>query len=192
MFEERGFDNVSVAEVAESAEVSKMTVFNYFPVKEDLVVGVGEHHIREPAAVVRDRAPGQTPHDAMLDYFLEGLAERRPFTGLSDDPEVLRIGRLIASTPALTVRSLHYQHETERLLAEELVAEQTSSEPTARLIAAQILSTQQVLTRENRRRILAGKAADDAYPDAVKTAHRAYHLLQAGTGDMFRRTPQDP
>ena len=36
LFMERGFDNVTVAEVAEVANVAKMTVFNYFPRKEDL------------------------------------------------------------------------------------------------------------------------------------------------------------
>jgi AcrR family transcriptional regulator len=37
LFGERGFDRVTVAEVARAAEVSEQTVFNYFPTKEDLV-----------------------------------------------------------------------------------------------------------------------------------------------------------
>lgn len=186
MFDKRGFDNVSVAEIAEAAEVSKMTVFNYFPVKEDLVTGVGRHHIEEPASVVRNRAPGETPHEAMLAFFLASLAERQPFTGLCDRPEVLRLHRLITDTPALTVRWLHYRHETERLLAEALV-EESSSELTARLIAAQILGTQQILIRENQRRILDGEAADDVYPDAVVNARHGYRLLETGLGNLFRR-----
>ena len=36
LFLERGFDEVTVAEIAEAANVAKMTVFNYFPRKEDL------------------------------------------------------------------------------------------------------------------------------------------------------------
>jgi AcrR family transcriptional regulator len=187
LFEERGFDHVSVAEIADAADVSKMTVYNYFPVKEDLVTGVAEHHIDEPATVVRERAPGQTPHAAMLDFFLASLAERQPYTGLSDDPEVLRLHRLVVGTPALTVRMLHYQHESERLLADALVEQEASSELTARLIAAQILGTQQALVRENHRRILAGEAADDIYPDAVRNAKHAYRILETGLGHMFRR-----
>src|SRR5260370_10636313 len=36
LFTERGFDQVSVAEVAREAQVAEATVFNYFPAKEDL------------------------------------------------------------------------------------------------------------------------------------------------------------
>ncbi|MEV6958655.1 TetR family transcriptional regulator [Streptomyces sp. NPDC051207] len=126
MFEERGFDSVSVAEVAAAANVSKKTVFNYFAereCKEDLVLGAGKHHIVEPAAVVRERKPGQTPHGAMREYLLTALAERQPMTGLSDLPHVLRIQRLLSSTPALVARNLQYREESRRLLAEALVEE---------------------------------------------------------------------
>jgi AcrR family transcriptional regulator len=190
LFEARGFDNVSVADVAEAAGVSKMTVFNYFAVKEDLITGVAEHHIGEPAAVVRGRRAGQTPHGAMLEFFLTSLAERQPFTGLSDDPDVLRIQRLVARTPALLVRMLQYRHESERLLAEALV-EESSSEFTARLIAAQVHATQQVLIDENQRRILQGDAADDIHPDAVEKATHGYRWLERGLGDLFRHAPTD-
>jgi AcrR family transcriptional regulator len=181
LFEERGFDNVTVAEVADAADVSRMTVFNYFPVKEDLVAGVAEDHIPEPANVVRNRAPGQTPHDAMLAFFLDGLARREPITGLSDHPDVLRRHRLVERTPALMIRFHHYWHETERLLAEALV-EESGSELASRLIAAQILGAQQVLVRENRRRIVEEERADDIHPDAVDNARHAYRLLSTGLG----------
>lgn len=188
LFEARGFDDVSVAEVAEAAGVSKMTVFNYFDVKEDLVAGVGKHHIVEPATVVRERPVGTTPHEAVRDFFLASLEERQPFTGLNNDPDVLRIGRLIERTPALLVRSLEYGHESERLLAEALV-EESSSEFTSRVIAAQIHATQQTLIDENRRRILAGESPDDVYPDAVGATNHAFRWLERGLGDVFRRTP---
>lgn len=186
LFEARGFDNVTVAEIADAADVSKMTVFNYFPVKEDLIAGVAEHHITEPADVVRNREPGQTPHEAMLQFFLQSLAERQPYTGLCDRPEVLRLQRLVESTPALMVRWQHYGHEAQRLLADVLV-EESSSDLTARLIAAQILGAQQVLVRENRRRIVEGESADAVHPDAVKNAKHAYRIIEAGLGSKFRR-----
>src|SRR5438309_1491737 len=39
LFVERGFEHVTVAEVARAADVSEATVFNYFPTKEDQFVG---------------------------------------------------------------------------------------------------------------------------------------------------------
>lgn len=44
LFFARGFDNVTIAEVAEAAGVSRMTVFNYFPRKEDLFLDRGRRH----------------------------------------------------------------------------------------------------------------------------------------------------
>lgn len=60
LFGERGFDQVSVAEIAEAADVSKMTVFNYFDSKEDLVLAPMEEHIGDVAQVVRDRVHGES------------------------------------------------------------------------------------------------------------------------------------
>ncbi len=186
LFEERGFDNVSVAEIADAAGVSKKTVFNYFEVKEDLVLGSGKHHIEEPAAVVRQRPVGQTPHGAIRDYLLTALAERQPMTGLSGRPHVLRIGRLVHTTPALAVRNMQYQDQSQHLLAKALVDE-GASDLSAQLIAAQIHSAQQVLLAENTRRVMAGEHPDDIYPDAVTATQHAFRWLERGLGDVLRR-----
>lgn len=61
LFAERGFDKVSVAEIAEAADVSKMTVFNYFSGKEDLVLAPMEQHVGDVARAVRNRAPANPP-----------------------------------------------------------------------------------------------------------------------------------
>lgn len=186
LFEERGFDNVHVAEIAAEAEVSKKTVFNYFEVKEDLVLGAGKHHIGEPASVVRERAPGQTPHGAMRDYLLTSLAERQPMTGLTDRPDIARIQRLVQRTPALTARRMHYQDHSRQLLAETLVDE-GASDLSAQLIATQILGAQDVVVAEIARRISAGEQADEVYPDAVTMAEHAFRWLERGLGDALRR-----
>jgi len=84
-----GFDAVSTADIAAAVEVSKPTLFRYFPTKEDLVVHRFADHIGEAARVVRAREPGEAPLAALHRHFRAGLAGRDPVTGLCDHPAVL-------------------------------------------------------------------------------------------------------
>src|ERR671925_604506 len=59
LFTERGFERVTVAEIARAADVSEQTVFNYFPTKEDLVYWRLESFEQDLLAAVRDREPGE-------------------------------------------------------------------------------------------------------------------------------------
>src|SRR5690349_6013618 len=65
LFAERGFDTVTVAEVAAAADVSEKTVFNYFPTKEDLAFAGREEGIAQFVAAIADRPAG----DSVLDVF---------------------------------------------------------------------------------------------------------------------------
>ena len=60
LFGKRGFESVTVAEVARAADVSQVTVFNYFPTKEDLFYSRLEAFEEELLASVRDRQPGES------------------------------------------------------------------------------------------------------------------------------------
>ena len=59
LFTAHGFDDVSIAQVADEAGVSKMTVTNHFPHKEDLVFDHTEMVIRSLADAVRARPAGE-------------------------------------------------------------------------------------------------------------------------------------
>ncbi|MFF1797728.1 TetR/AcrR family transcriptional regulator, partial [Kitasatospora sp. NPDC058263] len=61
LFLARGFDQVSVAEIAAAAEVSKPTLFRYFGSKEELVLHRFADHLGEAGRVVRARPAGTTP-----------------------------------------------------------------------------------------------------------------------------------
>ncbi|MFE3878112.1 TetR family transcriptional regulator [Kitasatospora sp. NPDC059146] len=184
LFIERGFDQVSVAEIAAAAEVSKMTVFNYFPTKEDLVLGPMEQHLDEPARVVRDRAPGTSAVTALREHFLAALERRDPATGLSDDPVVLDVIRLIHATPALALRATAaFDRRAQRLLADELRDQDPAhDELTARVAAAQLLAVRLTLITGNHLRMLAGERAADALPGALDEARRAFATVEHGLG----------
>ncbi|MEU3312170.1 TetR family transcriptional regulator [Streptomyces sp. NPDC006656] len=179
LFLERGFDAVSVADVAAAAEVSKPTLFRYFPSKEDLVLDRFADHQDEAARTVRDRPAGRSPVGALHDHFLAALAERDPITGLCDHPNVLAFQGLLYSTASLESRIAHYTAREVELLAAALESEQ--ADPlSARLAATHLVAVRHELGRENWRRIEAGSTADEAYPAAVGDADRAFGMLADG------------
>src|SRR6266545_4243779 len=71
LFLERGFDQVSVAEVARAADVSEQTVFNYFPSKEDLVFERMDAFEQELLAAVRERPAGESVLRAFVRFILD-------------------------------------------------------------------------------------------------------------------------
>ncbi|MFG2173613.1 TetR/AcrR family transcriptional regulator [Streptomyces niveus] len=178
LFLEKGFEKVSVAEIAAAAEVSKPTLFRYFPAKEDLVLHRFADHEDEAARVVAG-AGGRSPLEVLHRHFADGLARRDPVTGLNDDPRVLAFHGLLYGTPSLVARAYAYQGRSEAALAAALVGVPAI---TARLAAGQIVAVQRVLAEENWRRIAAGESADGVYPDAVVAAELGFGQLEDGLG----------
>src|SRR4051794_33188431 len=79
LFAERGFDAVTVAEVAAAADVSEKTVFNHFATKEDLAFAGREERLATLLTAIAERAPGASVLDvfhaatnAMIDEVVEG------------------------------------------------------------------------------------------------------------------------
>ncbi len=103
LFAERGFDHVTVAEIAAEAEVSEATVFNYFPTKEDLVFGRMEAFEEQLLSAIRDRPEGES----IVAAFGRFVLEPRGFL-VSDDPRardgMRAAARIIRGSPALLTR----------------------------------------------------------------------------------------
>jgi AcrR family transcriptional regulator len=84
MFLERGFDAVTVAEVARACDVSEKTVFNYFPTKESLVLDqeegwtAGIQHVLGTADDPVEAAVG------LIDAQLRALYDGRPAADLAE------------------------------------------------------------------------------------------------------------
>jgi AcrR family transcriptional regulator len=192
LFLERGYDNVSVVDVAEAAEVSKRTLFAYFPSKDDLVLHRFADHLDEPARVVRARQPGEAPLDALHRHLRSALERRDPISGLCDHPGVVRFYGLVLGTPALGAALARYQARGEDALAAALHEAVPGDELTARLAAGQILSTLRILGHANQTRIAAGRSADDLAADAVAEADAAFALLRTGLAPYRAVRPPGP
>ena len=171
LFLEKGFDAVSVAEIAAAAGISKPTLFRYFPAKEDLVLHRIADHEGEAARVA---AEGPTPLAALRRHFLDGLEREDPVTGLNDHPAVLAFHTLLYGTPALVARAYAHLERSEAALAEAL-----GGGLEARLAAGQIVAVQRILAMENWRRIAEGERVEDVRPGAVAAAERAFGVLAA-------------
>ena len=181
MFLESGFDQVSITDIAREADVSRRTLFAYFPTKEDLVLQRFADHEDEAARIVRARRPGQPPLDALRVARLDRLRQRDPSTGLNDDPGLIAFLQLIRSTESLAARLTRYTARGTDALAEAL--RESGFDPlTARLTAAQVIVVERELAFMNHECLANGESAADRYPEAVRAIEHAFALLRDGLG----------
>jgi AcrR family transcriptional regulator len=127
LFAERGFENVSVAEIARVADVSEATVFNYFATKEDLVYSGLERFESDLLEAVRERPKGET----VLDAFGRFILEPRGFLATRDERaarELVAVSRMIAVSPALLAREEQIFAHNTRALARVIAGEVRASE----------------------------------------------------------------
>ncbi|MBO1337355.1 TetR/AcrR family transcriptional regulator [Streptomyces sp. VRA16 Mangrove soil] len=179
LFLEHGYDQVSVAQIAEAAEVSKMTVFNYFKTKEDLLMGPMEEHIEDLANALRERAAGESAVVAAHRQFLAMVEARDPSIGLSGDRRQLDLIHLVTSTPALTRRAYLWSVRSE-LRAAEVLTEETGDPLLSAVAAAQLVGVRSALISDHHRRLLAGEPVEEIAGAAAERAGRAFALVEQG------------
>ena len=189
LFAERGFEQVSVAEVAREADVAEATVFNYFPSKEDLVFSGLERFEDELLATIRDRPSSET----ILAAFAGFVLTARGFLASRDEraaQRLLEISRMIASSPALLAREqqifARYTASLTRLIAQETAT--SADDPRPAVAANALIGVHRTLIEHVRRHILAG---DQDIPRLARTtraaARKALALLEQGLGDYGAR-----
>ena len=79
LFIERGFDKVKVDEIAEASDVSRMTVFNHFPRKEDMFFDLDEVGRDELLASLQKRKAGTPPVEALRLFAHWAVTNKRPY-----------------------------------------------------------------------------------------------------------------
>lgn len=179
LFVARGFDNVTVAEVAAAANVSKMTVFNYFPRKEDLFLDRHADRIAGLRRAIIDREPGETVIAAMRRYHHDLLAAGHPLSGAIEG--VVPFWQVLRTSTALVNRTYEQAHEIQDALAQALT-EQTGDSTQSRLVAGLLTAAVTTVYDIAIQRMLDGDHVEDVRRDQVGVIDQAFDLLEHGIG----------
>jgi AcrR family transcriptional regulator len=178
MFIERGFDDVTVAEVAAAADVSVATIFNYFETKEELFFDREGETIEAQRRFILERKAGETVTSVLHREFLAAID-----AGL---PQLMAEGgsflRTIERSSALRARLRLGFEKAEAALAETLAeeTEAVAGDPTPHIVAAMLVAVQRTLIESAGAAALRGDAVASTKRRLRKACNRAFVLLEEG------------
>lgn len=188
LFAERGFEGVTVAEVAEAADVAEQTVYNHFTRKEDLVYWRRGSFEAQMLEAIRNRVDG----DSALAAFHRFVTEPRGML-VTDDPQmrerVAALMETMQASPSLRERERSIMAGYADSLA-ELLAEETGEKPgdlQAQVAAGAMLAAHQALIDFARRRVVEGARPPRLTREIHAQADRVVALLAEGLGDYATR-----
>lgn len=179
LFIERGFDHVTVADVAAASEVSLATIFNYFETKEDLFFDREAEIIASMCRVVTERRAGEAIVPAFhrafreaIDAVLPGLVERG----------VARFLATIEASPALRARARLGLDKAETQLAAAIAADLHTrpDDLTPQVVAAVVVALERVLLGVLRTHLLRGSTAAVTRRALRRDCDRAFAIVEAG------------
>jgi AcrR family transcriptional regulator len=181
MFATRGFDNVTVSEVADRVGVSEKTIYNYFPTKESLVLDTADEAVENMARALRERRPGQSLTDAVVEAITADMSQ---FDQAPDElVEFMPLfGAMLDSTPTLRAAVLEIHDRLATVARDELAAQAgvdpRDPEPTA---AGRALAGLAEVAMESRmRHISDGLRGAELRAAATDDLERAARLLETG------------
>ncbi|MEV7086805.1 TetR/AcrR family transcriptional regulator [Streptomyces sp. NPDC093085] len=157
LFVARGFDSVTIAEVAAAADVSVNTLYNYFEAKEDLVLPPDEASPQRLADIVRARRPGESAARAVLGRLREEVRRHDRKVGLTEG--FGPVFEMMRAAPTLTARLENLGRQMTDALT-TVLAEETGAAPedqTPRVVAGQIGWFHSLVYSEIGRRVAAGE-----------------------------------
>lgn len=179
---DRGFDHVTVAEIAREADVSEATLFNYFRTKEDLFYAPLEAFGDRLIDAVRDREPGASPLSAVREFLLQSHG---PLAQFADEVEareqLLTQFRVINESPALLAREQRAFTRYTEDLATLLVEEEDGRDPfTAAVIAHALIGIHRSLIGHVRQGVLSGRSLRRLDKEVRDQGTKAFELLGSG------------
>jgi AcrR family transcriptional regulator len=164
MFLERGFDEVTVAEVAREAGVSSVTVFKHFPRKEDLLYDRVDDAVEILRSAVRERAPGADVLTSLRDVSFRLVDDRHALSGVKDGS--IPFYRTVSRSPALIARAREIASELEQTLV-ELLDDDADFGGDATLFAALVIAGYATVLTGTARRVI-----EEGSPGPVVDNHR--------------------
>ncbi|MEV0913353.1 TetR/AcrR family transcriptional regulator [Streptomyces sp. NPDC049967] len=190
LFLERGFDAVTIAEVARAADVSVNTVYNYFPTKEDLFLDRSSGIVDRLSRYVRGRDRGESAADAVLRELRIQVESVSPAVGLMEGYESFM--RVIQGADGLKARLWHVQQEA-LLRLEETLLEESGAEPgdpVPVLVAGQLSWVHSTLMGYIGREMVAGRGAAEVSRDALVLLDDIEDLLGEKVLNYARRAAE--
>src|SRR5690242_17535106 len=179
LFTERGFDAVTVADVARAADVSEVTVFNYYPNKEDLFFAGMQFFEEQLLEAVRTRPRGEPAIKALRRRLLDsvdGLGEAGRIKA------ILQAGEAMSSSPSLAAREHEIVGRYTRLLAELLAGEPGggAEDVEAMAAASAMIGAHRAVVDHVRRRVAAGGRGKALVDDTRAQVRRAFGRVEKG------------
>lgn len=178
LFFARGFDIVTVDEIAVAAGVSKMTVFNYFARKEELMLDREDDLKLLPfRQALREKPVGQSPIDALRTLVQQMSDHKHPLSHVNK--QMVGWWRVVAASPTLKARLRELADEAAEGLALELAG--PKSDGAARLAAGMIVLTVRTSRDEAIRLIERGASAKKANAAFLELMERGLSALEVLT-----------
>ena len=181
LFLERGFDRVTVDEIAAAADVGRMTVFNHFPRKEDMFFDRDAEGREAISAALRGRDPAVTPIETLRQLAHRLVAERSPYLEFSEASQGFIA--TVEASEALKARARAIRDELAALVAGALAegAGRDPFDPEAHLAAEMILAVWATAFIQAHRAFRDDRDATVVFLALIDRGSRGVALAMAGT-----------